>query len=633
MSESGLQGLGAPESAEAAHRAARAALAEGRAREFAEAVLRDLGDERTWRRQRARHRLAALTGAEPILPHLVAALHDDDNAERRNAARSALAALASPESPTCRAALQHLGESARDPDEDVRILAASALGESGNPSAHTALAALLRSPSPNVAAAAADALGVLGDRRGVAPLAEILREGDFWVRVAAVVALGRIGGAEAVAALSRAVENPLLAPAAVEAMGATGDPGGLGGLRAPAESDDEGLRTAAHRAAAALYGARPEIPVPEWLRASLRPREEELIGALKEREGEADVLLLGLLGTPAAAQVLIRALSRPELRPAVTVALQATPAEVAAQAILENLPGADAGECVALLSALPPLPDAPAVSTVLPHLGSDSPEVRAAAAEALSRTEAPLATEALLRALEDPALRHGAVVALGRLAAPPCGVLAGVLRDPDAALRTAAAEALTHCAPGEVRGDIIEALRAERSPRTLRALVRALAATGGPEAVREISPLLRREDPALRFTGIRALGSTRSEEALPPLVEALADPAPEIQAAALRALGELGIADAAEPVAARLLDRDRDLRRTAAFALRRMAPPAALARLREALQDPDREIRLAAARTLRRIGGEEAREALRRAAEEDPDPLVREAAERSGGDA
>jgi HEAT repeat protein len=600
----------------------------------AAALLAAVGGDSARERERALESVRRVAGTDALLPEMEAALRDGGDAERRNAARSLLAALAAPgEGGGALALLERL--TVEEADADVRVLAASALGESGNPEGRGALERALADPDPNVAAAAADALGSLGDPRALDALAATLRGGDPWRGIAAAVALGRLHDGRALPVLAEAARDPLLAAAAAEAVGETGDPAGLDALRAPAESVDEGARRAALEAAALLLaGFRGALPA--WLREAARAAEAEVARRFAGDGAAGAARLLGAAGTPGAADALAEALHDPERRFAAEAGLRLLPPEAALDALLPRLARGE-GEPCALLAALPRLPDRAAAEAVLPFLGAGDEEVRGEAADALARAaDEAGARELVLRALDDSRLRLGATQALGRFPGGDCDRLSGLLSDPDPAVRTAAAEGVSRCPAPEAGPRIAAALERERDPGARRALLSALGAVGGPEAVVRLAPLVRSPDAGIRFAATRALGETRAPAALDPLLAALAEGDAALQAAALRALGELGETGdprGADAVEARLDAGDRELRRAAADAFRRVAPPAAADRLVRALADPDWRIRLSAARTLARLEAPGARDALRAARDADPDPLVREAAAAALGEA
>jgi HEAT repeat protein len=610
---------------DAARRHAEGMIRQGRETELAEQVLGLVAGQQYWQRELTLERLCSLASGSALLEPLTEALRDPSDAERRNAARSALAALCSPQSAAVAEGLARLaGLLHSDADADVRVLAATALGESGNPAASAALQDGLEDPEPNVAAAAADGLGVLKSVEAVEALGAAASGADFWVRIAAVVALGRIGDRRAVSTLVAVTSDPLLAEAAATALGQLGDPAALDALR-PLAQRSHPTHAAAVRAAELILESNPRLRPPEWLRETLRGSEAEL-ATLLERDGDPTAArLLGIAGTRAAAERLLVALASPHAA-AAAVGLASLPADVATTMLIPQLREVGPEARVSILATLPPLNDAAAIRAVAGHLSDPWEPARAAASEALGRSDPAEVLPQIREALEDPASRYAAVRTLGFLGDDRCTPLAAHLADADAAVRRAAAEGLIRCATPGVRERIVGALREESNAAVRAALVEALGSTGGADAVAHLEPLLADPDPVLRFAVIRALGHTRAPEALPALVAALGDQRHEFQAAALGALGELGQPSAADSVASFLGVANRDIRLTAALALRDIAAPRALEYLLAALDDDSWGVRQAAVRTLAAIGAEPALERLRRMADHDADPLVREAA-------
>jgi HEAT repeat protein len=609
---------------------ARSLFVAGRAVELAELVLHQLNSDSSWAREQALTRLCALTDYEPLLEPLAGALADDDDAERRNAARTALATLAGPAAAAPAAALRKLRELIHSPDlSDVRLLAASALGESGNPAARRDLESALADPQPNVVSAASDALGILGDTRAVPALLEVAGRGDFWTRASAIVALGRLGDPEAIPVLTAALQEGWLTSAAANALGAIGDPAGLEPLQGLIEGGGSG-REEGLSSAAAIFSHEADTAVPAWLREALAGEEAELERRLSEGDDIEAGRLLGLAGTRPAAAALIRSLDIPGREDAVAAGLALLPGEVAAEAILDCISHGGDERRVLLLGFLPPLETAEAVDVVVRQLSDSDAEIRAAAAEALGRSPDALVLPALERAITDPETQQGAALAYARLGSTSCDPLVGLLKSDRPSVRAAAAEGLARCG-GKYVADLRSAMRVEHDPAARHAIVRSLGASRTEEAVEELVPLLKEPDPELRFAAVQALGRTRLDAAIDSLITALSDERPEIRASALAALGEVGDARAGESLADHLDVPDRDLRRTAIFALERIDRPAVAGQMVRALRDPDREVRLTAVRVLGRMDSREGRVALGEVAEMDPEELVRQAAKRALG--
>lgn len=606
--------------------AAQRLIDSGEERTFLQQILVELGAESPWQRTRALECVEALRPTAALLDQLETELRDDAHAGGRNAARALLAALASPRSPAPELALARLRELCMHGDEvDVRVLAATALGESGNTEAREIAEAALRDENANVAAAAADALGVLEDERAVPALARAAVEGDLWVRNAAILALGQLQSPQGIPALTAALNDPDTGHAAAAALGDVGAADSLADLRPVLEGNDEVARQIALEAAAAILSNNPGLDVPEWLRPAAAGGEAHWASRLHEAEDLFAARLLGIAGTVAAARGLVSELANPDREAPAMLGIALLPRRVATKALLESLDGAEPDATRAILSAMPPLDNRQAIEAVQPYLSRTDPRIRSAAAAALGRSDESLVRRALENALDDPEARIGAAQALGILGSPSCEGLNNLLADPDPEVRAVAADGLAHCKPVSP-GPVLAALKTETAPAVHQALARALGAAGGTEAVNALGKLSTDPDPSTRFTAVEALGSTGTEEAYPALLSALGDPLPEIRAAALQAMGNLGDARAAMPLGGHLASEDRDVRRTAAFALAKVAPPDAIHGLVGALQDSDREVRHAAVQTLQRLGGREALVALDGAATSDPDPLVREAA-------
>ncbi|HET6763713.1 MAG TPA: HEAT repeat domain-containing protein, partial [Longimicrobiaceae bacterium] len=502
--------------AQEARRRARA----GQVEQVAAELLAAAREESPWMQGRAREGARALAGLRGLLAPLEAALRDGDDPGRRNAARSVLAALSGPG--TAPAALRLLGRLAvHDADEDVRLLAASALGESGNPAARRPLEAALRDGEGNVAAAAADGLGTLADPRSVPALCAAVGAGDPWRAAAAAVALGRIGDVRALPALAAVLDDPLAGPAAAEAIGEIRDPAGLTALRAAAASDTPALRDAALEAAAAILAYQAEEP-PEWLRRAAHQVEPALVERLAQGEDSCAAVLLGAAASPEATDALMDALLDPARSAAGSAGIAVLPPERAVPALLDALENRGCNATEELLAALPALPDAAAAERVAHCLGDAAAEVRAAAADALARSPAAPGTGDLLRRLlDEPAYRPGAALALARLPGSDPAALLALLGDPDAHVRAAAAEGLARAERSGVAAEIAGALEAEGDEGVRHQLVAALGAAGGADAVPVLARIAAQGDPRMRFAAVRALGRTGGPGALPPLLGAL----------------------------------------------------------------------------------------------------------------
>lgn len=178
-------------------------------------------------------------------------------------------------------------------------------------------------------------------------------------------------------------------------------------------------------------------------------------------------------------------------------------------------------------------PEAAAILLERLIAGGDTPEVRAALAEAIGRTRGEYATEVseLLASEADARVREMLVGTLGRQAPTPAALvgLATGLHDSAALVRAAAARTIATRSDGVELGD-------------------------------ELIGLLADVEPSVRSDAARTLGILQSAEAKQPLVELLGDANAEVRLDALRAVHRIDPQFAlALPVLAQL-EQDTDAR-------------------------------------------------------------------------
>jgi cellulose synthase operon protein C len=585
-------------------------------------LLDDLIGDDEWSRHARLERLRTGGAATADMAAMARFLQGDDPA-RRAAARMAMAALATPVSPVEGDARRRLEAALRADDPDLRVMAASAMGESGNDRVVPALVAALEDPHANVVAAVADALGALAHPASLRPLVDRLDHPDFWVRMAALVAIGQLRDPAALPALERAGATPGLEAGVVEAVRNIGDPAGLPVL----EQVYAGAAAAALDAAGVILAAHPGIPAPGWIQRAARDREPYLRDRLRDDDDPALARLLGLAGTEGAILSLLDLVGPPRRSEAAIAGLLAVPDDARAGPILQRLDRAEAEDRVMLLSLLPPVRDPEHVARIIPLLADPQPRVRAAAAEALSRSPDQPSLAALTEELGRDTVSPEVVRAAGALGSVACGALTPLLRDQSPAVRAAAADALARCADPAVAEHVTRALEEEDVPAARRSLLRSLACTAGSAAVPVLRAALTDPDAETRMVAIESLGATASVDAIPSLEGALAGEPGEVLAA-IRALGELQDPEVLPLIEPFLASDDLEERRTVVASLGRLAGTVGVATLVALADDPDPWIRGRAVRMLAERGGE-ARATLEGMAAGDPDPRVRAEARRS----
>jgi HEAT repeat protein/beta-lactamase regulating signal transducer with metallopeptidase domain len=226
-------------------------------------------------------------------------------------------------------------------------------------------------------------------------------------------------------------------------------------------------------------------------------------------------------------------------------------------------------------------PDPAAAAALIGALRDDDAGVRAAAAEALGKRGESTAVPALVAALrdEEAAVRANAVEALAEVGDGRAleGLLTA-LGDANTEVRANAAAALGEL--HDVHGRTAEAQR----------MARALAG------------LLDDGSVEVRRNAVDALSELRAARPIEALLAAAKDADAEVRQKAVHALGELEAREAAPQLVALLGDADAEVRQAAAHALGEMQHAAAAPQLARLLTDRDPDVRQAAAHALGELG-------------------------------
>ncbi len=239
--------------------------------------------------------------------------------------------------------------------------------------------------------------------------------------------------------------------------------------------------------------------------------------------------------------------------------------------------------------------DLRAVGPLIEALADDTPEVARAAARALARMGEPVAVR-VVGALDisDRRGRFGAEEAL-RLMGPAMGpdavkVLARLARRDDPVRPPAAIRTLGYAGSAAAVEALLPFLGHDLLGETAMA---ALANTGEHQLARSVYDALRGER--------RALGRSKDPRAVAPLVRALRSRDPQTRTSAARGLGVLRDPRAANALIRALGDGSLSAHRAAVSALVELGS-GALPRLRRATLDANRRIRVGAAEALGRQG-------------------------------
>ncbi|HEU5256904.1 MAG TPA: HEAT repeat domain-containing protein [Vicinamibacterales bacterium] len=484
-----------------------------------------------------------------------------------------------------------------DPQADLRMHAALALGHVGDPVAVPALIAALDDEEPNVRFHVIEALGAIGASDAVDRLAEVARSGDFFLAFPAITALGRTDDPRVGPALTSLLDNEFLRPAVVETLAEIGDEDAVAPLVGVLNSGVADTETVAAIAAALQrirareddsFAAGPHIV--DLARAALRPAG---IGAMRraaEQHGRPFASLIAVLSWSGAAglDTLVAAVGNPDVADEVAEALISIGSRTV-EPLIDRLAQGDRASRIASASLLGSLGDARAVPALIAALDGADGELTTAAAAALARLGDPCALDALLALFghEQTIVRQAAIAAVNAIGAGPTAVrIRPLLDDPDhrvraCAVRVAGYFGFEECVPAllrrtddsdeEVRRAAIEQLPMLEDPRAEARLIdvlsgetarnraaaaHALRQVEGVAATEALRQALRDEDAWVRYFAVGSIAPRVDIETVPALAHlAQSDSAPHVRLAALRTLtladaaiaGEIAVPLVADP--------------------------------------------------------------------------------------
>lgn len=543
-----------------------------------------------------------------------------------------------------------LADLLQDPDHDLRIQAALALGDHPGPVAGAALVAALKDPDANVRFHAIEALGRIGWSDAVEPLAAIAASGDFFLAFPAVDALSRIADPRVAPLLISLVDDEMLA---LPVAGALGRLAGGEAVRpltvalarpgAPATAMASAIATLYQRFERRYAGG--DYIAAEFVAALTPAAGHHLVssvGTAQPDELPALVQVLGWVPGEDAEGALVGLLERQEVRAAALDALVARGGASVVDALIAQLDHEDEDVQLAAIDGLGRLGDRRAAAALAQMLGRGR-ALTVAAAGALASIGAPDVLDALFDLLREPdaAVRHAAIGALNSLGHPETPHrVASLLRgddprgresavriagyfgypeyvdevlarcdDPEEAVRRAAVEQFPHLKAEAALDRLVRSLTADQ-PRVRAAAAGALADVEG--AGPALTAALRDPDLWVRYFAARSLGAQRYEPAFEALeAAASSDPVAHVRIAAAEAIGAIGGPKAASALADRARDADPAIAAAAARGLGMLRDPAALPPLVELLHSADVSCRRAAMDALAARGDREAVAALR----------------------
>ena len=527
-----------------------------------------------------RVRRAAIKGvSQRAAPEAIAALLNSvvENHQNPSLLNSALQVLASSDVDTVSPLLNLL----KNPDADLRMQAALALGEQRAGRAGPALIAALQDDDMNVRYHAIEALGKLKAVDAIDALADVAETSDFFLGFAALDALAQIGDARIAPRMVPLLENELLRDPTINLLGQLGDDTVVAPLTGLLNSPTITSANLIARALASLsdryeaqYGEGRYI-------AELTSREisptgvQNLIDELESSANEdlrSIALVLGWLKSAGVDRALTRFMGRVDLR----------------DEIVEALVRHGSATVDLLISQLP----------------AEDLEVRRAAAVALGRIGDSSATPALINALTDEPVAIDAANALAQIGDPEAvdGLL-NLLGNEDASVRQAAVSALNSILPPSLSKRIIPLLH-DPDPNVRESAVKIAGYFGYPEAAGALIELSRDENERVRSASIEHLPFVEDERAVRVVVQALKEEIPDVRAAAARALGNMEAPEVVPALIEGLSDEHVWVRYFSARSLGRQRSQESINALEQVIEkEKFNHVRIAALDSLGQIGG------------------------------
>ena len=538
-------------------------------------LLDALSDE-SWRVRRA-----AIKGvSQRAAPEAIAALVSLVVKNHHNPAllNSALQVLSASEVDT----LAPLLELLNDPDPDLRMQAALALGDQSSDRAIDGLIKLLHDEDTNVRYHAIEALGKLKAASAVDALAEIAESRDFFLGFAALESLSKIGDARVAPAMMALLDNDFLREPAVTLLGQLGDDSAVAPLIALLNTP--GVPTPVIADALAAIHDRYERQYSEGAYISdLASREisptgiQNLLDSLAAEPGKEPLrsiaLVLGWLKRSGVDRALTRLMGRVEVRDEII------------EALVRHGPAT--------------------VELLISQLESEDLEVRRSAVVALGRIGDAKATPALVDTLTDDSLAVEGANALGQIGDPEAiDGLVNLIGNTDASIRQAAVSALNSLTLPSMAERIIPLLH-DPDPNVRESAVKIAGYFGYPEAAAALLELSHDLNQRVRCAALEHLPFVEDEHALDVLIHAMKEETPEVRAAAARALGNMFAPEVVRPLIEGLADEDVWVRYFSARSLGRVRSEDSVEALKRIVEhEKFNHVRIAALDSLGQIGGE-----------------------------
>lgn len=595
-------------------------------------LMRAVGDSSYRIREQALNGICSFH-KDVIFPRLEDFLRNNENANLRTAAMEAFPRYG-------KEAVPYLLQLLHDYDEEIRMFAASLLGDIKAPSSVEFLIEALDDPDENVQHAAAESLGKIKDTRAVKPLISCLNRG-FWVKYPAVIALGEIQDPSATLHLIELLDDEMVRQAVIEALGKIGDPAAIPVLAKLLSCNDPLLR---NDIVAALVNIQHKVKTDTCLPSIKKAlANEELIEHLLNSLRSSDiatkknaVIALGWLKEKRALPTLLELLYDYELEEYVVGAIVSI-GEDTLPALISALSNPDPKFQISVIRCLEWIGHIDGIKACLPLLSSDNsnvryhallamsgaleleeiengiikllndivPEIQQLLIEILGKSRSPRLVSKLISELDDDKhpKRILVVQILGRMKNPEVlDLLISLLDDENEELRAEVYKAISAIRGGQIPSEIINKGLNDKSPLVRKALSQALHPAKGEIAENALLSLLKDPAPEVRMAVIETWGKTGEASKVKNLIQAFGEADKYLRLSIIRALGNIADKESVQFLNELAKNPEVDIKRTAIESLGKIKDKRAVPILVMALDDPDWSIKSSAIRALGEIG-------------------------------
>lgn len=633
-------------------------------------VVFELLGDRDWRVRKTIVEGLVRNPTETVIKNLIAALHDPENAGKRNSATEALIRIG----PVSLGII--LEEFHRTSDQDVRLSLVNLMGDLRNEDALRTLHSLLNVEEDlNIVSSSVASIGKYRQVGSIKPLLELLKRDDLWLKFHIIEALGDIGDRSSLPTVLPLYREPSLRKPVLEAVGKIGDVGTLNFLL-KIIADEEKLNLTALRAL--MHIAQSDKPrVVEsterlliqrkfreaFPQSKIFPLIEHMRSTPKREVKNFLLTFLGWSGDDRAVGPLLDELQEPESADTAAQALIDFGPQ-AAPYVLERLQSSDEDEELALLlRVISCVGEKDVIGSILPFLDHHNTMIRRLSIETLGLVLDPTSVDYLLAKLDDVdvGVQLAAVNSISALvAAFPeskpdiLNKLKRLLDAPDIPTRLNSLSIFVNI-QGEGFPDELLLASKEGDPAIRQKAISLMGRFGEERFADQLVLSLADESIPVRLAAIQSIVKLRPEKGLDPLISSLEDNDIWIRTAAAQALGEYRHPSAIDPLVKHLAtdatpvkiaviealgksesegvksillravaDDDIEIRRAAMMALARIPGEDVFEQLMAALEHSDWRLRAAAAVALGARGDVRALDALHRRLESDRDPFVQQ---------